>query len=282
VIQGDLISPASFITRDANAVVQGTQYEGWNIPWTDFDLPYVYQPDVIRTPSFRVLPILSRIGRETAITLVMAALGALLLLVMPKSSEVMTQAVIAKPWHLLGYGALTTLVMLVGGVILTITICLIPVVILLALAFGLAVLVGWLALGYELGKRIASTIFKTTWHPVLSAALGNLVLYLLAISLDLIPCIGGFLVFIASLFGLGAAVVTLFGTKSYPLKASDPYEGQIELFPGTDPKEADILRLAQSADVEKDADIVEGNEDKPLDKDENKPSSEDSEVEPEE
>jgi hypothetical protein len=61
-----------------------------------------------------------------------------------------------------------------------------------------------------------SNIFKTNWHPVLTAILGNLVLFLFASALDLIPCIGGFLVFVASLFGLGVVVVTLFGTRDYP------------------------------------------------------------------
>jgi DNA-directed RNA polymerase alpha subunit len=42
------------------------------------------------------------------------------------------------------------------------------------------------------------------------------VLFLLAKGLGFIPCIGWFLVLVASLFGLGMAVVTLFGTNPYP------------------------------------------------------------------
>jgi hypothetical protein len=102
-----------------------------------------------------------------------------------------------------------------------ITICLIPVLILIGLTFALAILIGWLALGYELGQRISNTIFKTTWHPVLSAALGNLLLYLVAKGVGLIPCLGGFLVFIAMLFSLGMTVVTLFGTYPYPRSTND-------------------------------------------------------------
>lgn len=153
-----------------------------------------------------------------------------MLLVMPKATEVMTDALIAEPWHILGYGALTALVMLIGGLILTITICLIPVVIIVGLAFALAILAGWLALGYELGKRIAASIFNASWHPVISAAVGNLVLFLIAKSLDLIPCLGGFLVFVAMIFSLGMAVVTLFGTKPYPRKDDAVGKDQVVLF----------------------------------------------------
>lgn len=229
-VEGDLVSPASFINRDEDAIIQGQEYEGWNIPWTDFDLPLIYRPRIVRTPGNRIIPIVTRVGKGAASTLMLVGLGALMLLVMPKATETMTHALVAEPWHILGYGALTALVMLVGGVILTITICLIPVVIIVGLAFGLAILAGWLALGYELGKRIASSIFKTSWHPVISASVGNLVLFLIASSLDLIPCLGGFLVFVAMLFSLGMAVVTLFGTKPYPRKDEKDEFDQVILF----------------------------------------------------
>ncbi len=216
VIEGNLTSPASYINQSQGATIEGDTIQGWDIPWTNMNIPEINAPQVINTPSFRILPTFTSIARGIGELLVLVALGALMLLIMPRPSEIMTDALIAKPWHILGYGALTALVMLVGGVMLALTICLIPIVVLVGLVFGLAVLAGWLALGYELGKRMASGIFKTSWHPVLAAVLGNLVLYLLARGLGLIPCLGGFLVFIASLFGLGMVIVTLFGTKSYP------------------------------------------------------------------
>jgi len=251
-VEGDLVSPASFINRDEDAIIQGQEYEGWNIPWTDFDLPLIYRPRIVRTPGTRIIPIVTRIGKGAASTLVLVGLGALMLLVMPKSSETMTHALVAEPWHILGYGALTALVMLVGGIILTITICLIPVVIIVGLAFGLAILAGWLALGYELGKRIAGSIFKASWHPVISAAVGNLVLFLIASSLDLIPCLGGFLVFVAMLFSLGMAVVTLFGTKPYPRKDEKDAFDQVVLFEDkvTQTKETQEDRVMVNASAE--------------------------------
>jgi hypothetical protein len=230
VIKGNVYSPSSFITYDSGAVIEGEIIRGWQFPLPEVQFPSIYHHRINTSPGLRILPWFNKIAQRTAQTLIMVALSALMLLIMPKPAEVMTEALIKQPWLMLGYGALTALVMLVGGIILSITICLIPVVILAGLAFGLAMLAGWLALGYELGKRIASNIFKSHWHPVLSAAVGNFILFLVATGLDLIPCIGGFLVFVGALFGLGIAVVTLFGTRPFPREVSG-YENEQVVLP---------------------------------------------------
>ena len=230
VIQGNLFSPGSFVNRANGAVIMGDEINTWNLPGTNIDIPRIQQPLPSRTIGSRVLSMITSIGREIAFLFLITGLGALLLLILPKSAERMTGALNAEPWTMLGFGALSAFVMLVGGVILSITICLIPVVILVALTFGLAWLVGWLTLGYELGKRIAAGIFKKEWHPVLTAAVGNFVLYIIARSLDLIPCIGGFMVLVVGLFGLGMAVVTLFGTQPYPREINEVPEKQVVLF----------------------------------------------------
>jgi hypothetical protein len=221
VIEGDLISPVSYVNIDPNASIRGDQIEEWILPGLDVERFFNVRPSIIRTRTFAILPIVTQAAKTLATTLVLTALGAFLLLIMPKPADRMRQALVSSPWHILGYGALTALVMLVLGVFLFITICLIPVLILIGLTFALAILIGWLVLGYELGQRITSTIFKTTWHPVLSAALGNLLLYLVAKGVSLIPCLGWFLVFIAMLFSLGMTIVTLFGTYPYPRTAND-------------------------------------------------------------
>ena len=245
VIEGDLISPASYIDRKSGAVVEGNQVESWD--FSGIDIPPRHSPWPTLMPGYRIVPVITRIGRTAATTLVLLGLAALMLLIMPKATETMTEALIAQPWSVLGFGALTALVMVVGGIILTITICLIPLVILAGLAVALGILAGWLALGYELGKRMATDIFKTDWHPVLSAVLGNLVLYLLAIGLGLIPCLGGFLVFVAMLFALGISVVTLFGARPYPRTPKETVEAEkVVLKPGKTAEEADALLVEDS------------------------------------
>jgi len=215
-IGGDLISPASNINRDPDAIITGNRIEGWTLPWADNNFPFFFQSRTTVNPSNSIIPAITRIGSDIALMLVIVGLGALLLLIAPKNTQVMIQALITQPWQTLGFGLLTAIAMLVGGLILTITICLIPIVIIVGLAFGLAILVGWLTLGFELGQRISTGIFKTKWTPIASAAFGNFVLFLLAKGLGFVPCIGGFLNLIMMLFGLGMVVLTLFGTLPFP------------------------------------------------------------------
>jgi hypothetical protein len=215
LIEGDLNVPGSQVTRDASAIVEGDQITSWSTPFGNFDRPWVNNPRIVSRDRV-ILPIINRIGRAIGMTLLVMALGALLLLIMPKSTERMTQTLVAKPWEVLGFGVLTGFAFLVLVVILTITICLIPIAALLGLALGLALLVGWLTLGYELGKQIVGGIFKSHWTAVPTAVLGNFVLYVMSRAIRLIPCLGGFLVLLVALFGLGMVVVTFFGTKSYP------------------------------------------------------------------
>lgn len=225
-IQGDLVSPGSYVNVSDGAVIDGDIIQGFTLPNSEIEIPDVTAPQIVQTTSYGIMSTLTRIAREIGQLLAIVALGALLMLILPKSAEVMSQALSVKPWTMLGIGALTAAVMAIGGVILTLTICLIPVVVLSALAFAMALLVGWLALGYELGKRMASSIFKTNWHPVLTAVIGNLTLYLLARGLWMIPCLGWTIVILAALFGLGMAVVTLFGTNPYPRPEQPAGDGQ--------------------------------------------------------
>ena len=156
LIQGNVYSPNSFINQEEGAVVQGETINEWQFPLPNIYTPSFNLPGINRGTGLRFLPGINRIVNKLATTLLIVALGSLMLLIMPKPAEVMVNALNASPWQVLGYGALTALVMLVSSVVFSITICLIPVVILLALAFGFAVLAGWLTLGYELGKRIAA------------------------------------------------------------------------------------------------------------------------------
>jgi len=237
-IQGDLVSPGSYVNISDSATILGDTIQDWTLPDTNIEIPEVNPPQVVQSPSYGIMSTLTSIARELGQLLAMAALGALLMLILPKSTDVMTQALIARPWTMLAFGALTALVLAIGGVVLSLTICLIPVVILCGVAFAIALLVGWLALGYELGKRMASSIFKTSWHPVLTAVLGNLVLYLLARGLWMIPCLGWTLVVLAALFGLGTAVVTLLGTNPYP-RTDQPASVEQEVLTFDKPTETD-------------------------------------------
>jgi len=236
LIEKDIFSPSSHVSQDASAVVQGEQISSWEGPWRDSGSSIIHTPRTVLSERMRLLPVINRVGRLIGMTLLFVALGGLLLLVIPKATGIMTNALISKPWHALGYGALAGLATLILSAILAITICLAPIAALLLLVMCLATLIGWLVLGYELGKQIVTGIFKTKWHPALIAVLGNLVLYLLARLLGLVPCMGNLIVFIVMLFGLGVVVVTLFGTRAYP-RSGNPEDGKQQVLFQADPNE---------------------------------------------
>jgi hypothetical protein len=240
VLQGDLITPASYININPNARILGEQKTPDGVTGIGTEQLSNLRNQLTRSRPFGVISILTQIGKFLTYTLVLFALGALLILIMPYSADRMVTATRNKPWHLFGYGTLTTIVMF-SVLFLSITICLIPFVLLVGLVYVTALLVGWLALGYLLGKRTTNDIFNKTWHPVLTGAFGNLILYLIALGVSQIPCVGWFPVFIAMLFGLGMVVATLFGTYSYPrIPCEDKESEQVVLFDKSAPKEAVI------------------------------------------
>ena len=112
-------------------------------------------------------------------------------------------------------------------ILLFITCCLIPVGLLVALALILATLYGWIVVGYLLGVRILRAIQKEGGLPSMTTAalVGIFVVTLIQqglMALSNIPCLGFFFwlmgaalwLFIAST-GLGAVVLTRFGTRPY-------------------------------------------------------------------
>jgi hypothetical protein len=219
VINGDVVSPGSHISREPGAVIQGNETSNYIMPWDSFEGTIIRDREYFQPRTTGVVPILTRVGRFIGMTFLMVALGGLLLLLLAKPAQVMSQAVLSEPWQILGYGALTALAAFVAIPLLSITICLIPLAILVGFAVGLATLMGWLVLGYALGQKVVEDVFKSTWHPALTAVFGNFILFLIAGGLDLIPCLGGLLNLILLMFALGIGATTLFGTKPFPRTA---------------------------------------------------------------
>jgi hypothetical protein len=77
-------------------------------------------------------------------------------------------------------------------------------------------LLGWVALGYEVGSRIAEAV-NMVWAPAISAGVGTFILiFVLGGFSKLIPCIGWLPQTLVGLWGLGAVLLTRFGTQDYP------------------------------------------------------------------
>lgn len=233
-IDGDVASVGGQIDVDEGAHVRGdivetAELDFGRIPWPLVrSIPPRFSFD--RSLSFDPLDQFFRIvlgfARGLMLALVISAIGLLVVLFLPNQTQVVGQTARQATPTSFGLGLLTMIVGITVMILLFITICLSPVGLLLALALALATLYGWIVIGYLLGQRMLGAIQKQGEPtPVASALVGifavTLVQQVLMV-LGRIPCLGfffwllgaGLWLLIAST-GLGAVVLTRFGTQPY-------------------------------------------------------------------
>lgn len=128
-----------------------------------------------------------------------------------------------------GLGLLTMVSAVMIGVVLAITICLAFIPILAFIALGIATLFGWIVIGQLIGERLLIASGRSYPSLVGSTLLGVTVLTVVTKMpvLEMVPCLGvilwilgGILGTIVSLTGLGAVILTRFGTRPYPQPGS--------------------------------------------------------------
>jgi hypothetical protein len=149
----------------------------------------------------------------------MAALAVILGLLFPQQIKRVATTFSSEPLVTGGVGLLSIVIAAILLVLFTITIILIPVTVLSVLLLGVAFLFGWIAMGNEIGFRLAQ-LFKTTWHPSIASGIGVLLLGLVTGFATLIPCIGWLVGFIVAIVGLGAVVISRFGSSKYANKVT--------------------------------------------------------------
>ncbi len=146
-------------------------------------------------------------------TLIIGVLTLLAVMLLKKPTlrvhtQIQTQPVIS--W---GAGIFAALTIPIVTLILIITICLLPIGFLLLIAFALAYLFGWLAVGIVIGKLIQRWL-RVQWSDEVQAFLGSLLFGLITSIIGWIPCIGWIFNFMVGCIGLGAVIITRFGTQS--------------------------------------------------------------------
>lgn len=151
-------------------------------------------------------------GRWILTGLALAVLGALLVALAPLPVQRVADAAFTQTLPAAGTGCLTVLIAPVLGIAFAITIVGIPITLLLLLACVIAWYFGWIAVGYLAGQRVLEALKVRDIAPVLAVVVGVI---LLAIVGEL-PCIGGIVSLLIGTLGLGAVILTRFGTQLYP------------------------------------------------------------------
>jgi len=172
--------------------------------------------------------------------LVVAALAVLVALLLPQQvsrvGQTMTKAIAPS----FGYGLLTAFAAGAAIISLIVTICLSPISILAALALLAASLYGWICFGAVIGERLLKAFNAQAVEPVWSAGLGTLIISLvIALINTAIDAGQGFLccliplvwitVFVLGCVGLGAVVLTRFGSQPYPSTTENAQEPGAEV-----------------------------------------------------
>ena len=213
VIEGDLVTFGGQVERAEGAIVRGEivrspgfEFEGLTGLWRFRPGPYVPRwPD-------RLFQFFWGVFQAGLVTLALMALGVLIVLFWPQQTELVGQAIVAAPLPSLGVGFLTAIVAAALAALLAITICLLPMSFFVAVATLAAVLFGWTAVGLLVGQRLLAALKVQETNQLVAVLVGVLLISLLTA----VPCLGWLFAVVVGSLGLGAVVLTRFGTMAYP------------------------------------------------------------------
>jgi hypothetical protein len=209
VVKGDVIMAGAFMDRAPGAEITGEITTADENPFNQVRFDRLWAPMGWWMQS--VWNVLWFIFLAFAL----AALAVLLMMFFAPHTERVARVLVAQPAVAGGLGFLTLFVAPFVLVLLVITICLIPVALVSVLLLGLMITFGWIALGLEVGSRLAATL-NQSWSAPIAAGVGTFAIVLLAGMLNSIPCIGWVFTLIPSSLALGSVLLTRFGTQEYP------------------------------------------------------------------
>lgn len=233
IVTGDIQAIGGTVTLNQNAVVEGSFYnfgsnlhqmDGARIEGTQIsNLPFDFnfgKIDVLDTTNIPLEAARKTTGFITKFLwtilqiIAIGGLAMLVLLIAPKSTERISTAIGNQPFTHWGIGLLTAFAVPAVILVCLITIIFIPLGLIGIMVLLVAITYGWIALGFEIGKRLFGS--KSNLSPALIAGLGTVILSIVGRVIGAIPCIGWLLVSTLSMFGLGAIILTRVGTRDYP------------------------------------------------------------------
>jgi len=237
VVMGDVNLASANFNRADSAVIEGTV--NYNV--TDLgNLPWDFNPSNIVPRSGISQAIRNGLGFVGSVLWVIvqilgfSILAAVVVLLLPAPTDRVAQSLANQPVLCGGLGFLTAIVGPSLLILLSITIILLPVGLLGLFALAVTLLFGWIAVGLETGKRIA-VLFKQDWAPAIHAGIGTLVITFIANIIGRIPCVGWILPTFVAIIGLGAVLISRFGTQVYYPggSAAVPSGKQEQITPGS-------------------------------------------------
>jgi len=231
-IHGKLITLGAPTDRVAGATVDEGVFDDPTrptalLPSSAINLSLMPVVDGVTNPLVKMIGILTW-------SFVLALIAMLIALLMPMQMRRVADGFVAQPFITFGMGLLSLILFIVAVVALGLfsvfiftMIVTLPLILIVSVVFTVAYVLGWLALGMEVGVRIAQ-MFNREWPLPLAAGLGIFLLNMGAQGLEvIIPCLGGMITGLIGFVGLGAVLMTRFGTRVSslsiaPLPATEP------------------------------------------------------------
>lgn len=213
LVDGDIATFGGQVTEEPGSKVTGDIT--YNTP-PRIDTPNIPNPDAPNPPEVKVTvnPFWNALGKFGRAVLI-AVIAMLLALFLQPQLDRTANTITRQPFIASGYGLLVFVALPVALLIMVVTLILIPVAAIVVLLVPLAWLFGIVALGQEVGERFTKAI-NQVWAPVLSTGFGTFLLMLVIGFVEMIPCVGWLPSLAVTLVSIGAAVMTLFGTRNPP------------------------------------------------------------------
>ena len=224
IVEGDVNSISGKLNQEEGASIEGELNDEFPLilPFSlpaipglgDFGGDFPFESLMITPQSS--LNLLWDLMWLIARSFIWAAVAVLVALFIPHPLKRISHAFAARPFVAGGLGCLTVLVAPIILLALIITICGIPIGMILGFILALAWYLGIIAIGLEVGARF-SRVFHQDWAIPVQAGLGvfSLTFVINAIG-ALVPCIGWTVPTLVGITGLGAVLLTRFGTNDYP------------------------------------------------------------------
>ncbi len=129
-----------------------------------------------------------------------------------KRMVLMNRQIQLQPLLSWGAGVMIFAIVPVVSLLFIITICLSPLGLFMLIALAFLYLAGWIAMGISAGALLQAW-FKTQWPYELQAFLGSFILGIATAMIGWIPCLGWMFNILLGCMGLGAVILTRFGSK---------------------------------------------------------------------
>lgn len=204
-IDGGLHTLGGTVNRDNGAQVRG-QSSRISPPVMNRVMPFNYD-------LFEFLFNLATAAFAKVIGLVLITLIAIAIVTLFPNHTSLTAGVVKSQWLVAGsIGILTFITVPIMLLMLSITICLIPAAVVIALAWVVAIVFGWVISARVIGELMVNQLHIRTWNLLAQTVLGVVTLGLLG----MLPIVGWLFGLLASAVGMGALLLCRGGTRNYP------------------------------------------------------------------